>query len=151
MAHWIEQKSAHGGAREDERQSRRAQALELLEQLEQAVRQDVEKWNQLNPKYRRRFEGVFKTVPGAFQVRKESFPSAMLDVLLAPDSTSIQIVRTGSLRGSHTTQTWREQFGLMPEPNGGLRLLGSSGEPLSLEAASRALLEPIVESIGEAG
>ena len=150
MSHWIEQKAEQTQSQKDDVQKRRVQGLEIICNLEAAVRADVDKWNELNSSYRRRIDGVFKTVPtGAFQIRKVSFPSAAVDVMLAPDAWSIQVRRNNVDPAKNLPQITREQFELKAGSKGTLVLSLPSGESVSLGMASRFLLEPIIEAIGK--
>jgi hypothetical protein len=149
MAHWIEQKAARLKTQEEDALKRPAQGAEIVDQLETIVRRDVEKWNELNPGYRRRIDGVIKSMSsGGFQVRKTSFPPATVDAILAADSFSIKVKSIRLRPGSKEPCTAKGQFDLKPAANGRLCLTTRSGKPISLEEASRVLLEPIIESIG---
>jgi hypothetical protein len=149
MAHWIEQKAAQLKAQEEDALKRRAGGAEIVDQLETMVRRDVEKWNELNPGYRRRIDGVIKSMSsGGFQVRKTSFPPATVDAILAADSFSVKLKSIRLRLGCKEPCAATGRFDLKPAANGRLCFATHSGEPISLEEASQFLLEPIIETIG---
>src|SRR5687768_12612758 len=132
MTHSLEQKAEHETSQKDELQKRRMQGLEIVCSLEAAVRSDVTKWNELNPGYRRKIDGVFRTLPtGAFQVRKESFPPATVDVTLTADAWSILVKRNSLRPEGGAPQINRDQFELKPDVQGSLVLALRSGDRLS--------------------
>lgn len=150
MTDWIEQKTAqiearNGAPDEDEKgRQKRSLGLQLLDQLEVTVQRDVQKWNKLNPGYRRRIDGIAKSMPtGGFQVRKTSFPSATVDVILAADSLSIQVQSTFLSLDDNRPQTVKSQFGFKPDSDGKPPMLSHSGNKISFERASQILLEPL--------
>jgi hypothetical protein len=153
MADWIQEKSIAQASQDretkEDARKKRAEVTALMDQLEAAVRRDVDKWNELNPGYRRRIDGVSKLMPsGAFQVVKTSFPTARLAVMLAPDGQAALIERSVIREGA--TRTLRDQLRITAEPDGAFQFVSPSGDTLDCDAASRALLEPIIEAIGTA-
>jgi hypothetical protein len=154
MTDWIEQKTAQIEAQKgaldepDEKvRQRRSLGLQFLDQLEVTVQRDIEKWNKLNPGYRRRIDGMAKSMPsGGFQVRKTSFPSATVDVILGADSLSIQVQSTFLTSDGNRPQTVMSQFGFKPDSDGKLFVIVHSGNAISFEAASQILLEPLTRS-----
>lgn len=155
MTDWIEQRTAQieaqkeapKDARDEKDRRRRILGLQVLDQLEVTVQRDVEKWNKLNPGYRRRIDGIAKSMPtGGFQVRKTSFPSATVDVILAADSLSIQIQSTFLSQDGNRPQTVTSEFGVSPSISGTPPMLIHSGSAVSFEVASRILLEPLTRA-----
>jgi hypothetical protein len=143
MTDWIDQKAAQDKAQKEESQRRFALARQAVDQLEAMVRSGVEKWN---ASFRQKIDGVSKSMPtGAFAVRKTSFPSATANAFLSPDSSTIEIETVKRRPVGDGSFTVKNHFYLRFEANGGIALVTQSGEPISLEAVSRVLLETIVE------
>ena len=159
MSSWIEKKSAQ--LQQDkveldkQAQRERKSALEkqiagaaTVDKLEMAVRRDIAKWNELNPNYRRRIDGVVKLMPsGAFRVSKTSFPPASVEAVLDPESFCVSLETTTVPRGEAAYRTDSGSLMLKAEKEG-FSLTLQSGRALSFADASRVLLEPIIESIG---
>lgn len=147
MTDWIEQKAAELESQREVTQKKAALGREITDQLEAAVRRDVEQWNALNPSFRRRIEGVTKSLPsGGFKVSKTSFPPATVETIFFADSLSIQIEAARSFPGAQSSYAVRGEFRLEPDANGGLHLTTQSGDPLTLEEASRILLEKVIDN-----
>lgn len=147
MADWIELRSAELKSLKAEHEQKRASGAEAVDQLEMAVRRDVAKWNELNPSYRRHIDGVKKLMrSGAFRICKTSFPPAMVDAVLDPDSSVITVEITTVRPGEKKPHTDYGRLLLRAEENG-FGLMLQSGKMLSLTDASQVLLEPIIASI----
>ena len=148
MADWIELKSAELDLEKVELQKKQVWSAEAVDKLETAVRRDIARWNELNPGYRRRIDGVKKLMrTGAFRVYKTSFPTAMVDAVLNPETFCVMVEATSVRPGEQKAHTQSGHLMLTAEKNGfGLRL--ESGKALSFAEASQMLLEPIIESIG---
>jgi len=149
MATWIERKSAELKSQKAELDEKQVWGADTVDKLEAAIRRDVARWNELNPGYRRRIDGVKKlTRSGAFRVYKTSFPPATVDAMLDPESFSVMVEVTTVRQGEQKPHTESGHLMLAPEKEGfGLKL--QSGEALSFAEASQLLLEPIIESIGK--
>jgi hypothetical protein len=147
MTEWIEQKAAEIKAQQEVTQRKVTLGREITDQLESTVRRDVEQWNALNPSFRRRIEGVTKSLPsGGFKVSKTSFPPATVEAIFFADSLSIQIEAARFVPGIQSSSTARGEFRLEPDADGGLHLTTQSGDPLTLEEASRILLEKVIDN-----
>ena len=159
MLNWIEQKSAELKAQKTElekkaRQEKKAelhkQALGAMtvDELEMAVRHDIARWNELNPGYRRRIDGVMKLQPsGAFRVYKSSFPPASVEAVLDPESFCVTVETTRVRPGEKEQHTDRGHF-ILTAAKQGFWLTLESGKAVSFADASQVLLEPIIESMG---
>jgi hypothetical protein len=146
MADWIEQRSAQLKTHKAD-DNKQAQASATVDQLENAVRRDVARWNELNPSYRLRIDGVTKLMPsGAFRVYKTAFPPASVNAVLDPDSFCVVLETTTLGATGHGPRTSRSQF-MLAASKGGFCLTSRPGVPISLEEASRLLLEPILETL----
>jgi len=148
MADWIELRSAEINSEKAELEKKQVWGAEAVDKLESAVRRDIARWNDLNPGYRRRIDGVKKLMrTGAFRVYKTSFPTAMVDAVLDPESLCVMVEATTVRPREQKAHTQSGQLMLTAEKNGfGLRL--DTGRALSFAEASQMLLEPIIESIG---
>jgi len=125
---------------------KQAQAAAAVDQLETAVRDDVARWNELNPSYRRRLDEVKKLMPsGAFRVCKSSFPPAAIDVVLDPESFCVN-VETTTMDPEGREQFIVENHFILALEKGEFRLTRQAGDAISFVGASRALLEPIIPS-----
>jgi hypothetical protein len=143
MTDWIDQKAAQDKAQKEESQRRLAQARQTVDQLEAMVRSSVEKWN---ASFRQKIDGVSKSMPtGAFAVRKTSFPSATANAFLSADSSAIEIETIKRKPVGDGSYTVKNRFHLRFEASGSIALTTHAGDPISLEAVSRVLLETIVE------
>ena len=147
MADWIELRSAELDSEKAELEKKQVWGAEAVEKLETAVRRDIARWNELNPGYRKRIDGVKKLMrTGAFRVYKTSFPTAMVDAVLDPESLCVMVEATSVRPGQQKAHTQSGHLMLAAEKSGfGLRL--DSGKALSFAEASQMLLEPIIESI----
>jgi hypothetical protein len=151
MTDWIEQKTAKIEARKDAPDEKdrgmRSLGLQLLGQLEVTVQRDIEKWNKLNSGYRRRIDGISKSMPtGGFQVRKTSFPSATVDVILVADSLLIRVQSTFLSQDGNQPQTVISEFGFKPDSGGKPPALIQAGNAISFEMVSQILLEPLTRA-----
>ena len=152
MADWIELKSAQLKSQEADQRAdqqaareRRVQAAAAVDQLEIAVRNDIARWNELNPGYRQRIDGVKKLMPsGAFRLYKTSFPPAAVEAVLDQESFVV-MVETTTVRPGGQEHTAHSDFMLAPEKNGFCLTL-QPGDAISFADASRVLLEPILTS-----
>lgn len=146
MTNWIEEKAAQIKKQRGETQKKASLGIEIVDRLESIVRQDIDRWNELNPNYRRKIDGVFKSLPsGGFKVRKTSFPPASVEVIFDPASFSIQIEASRSRPSNQETYTVRTQFRLVTSADDVCQLCTSSGDPITIEEASRILLEGMIE------
>jgi hypothetical protein len=146
MADWIELRSAQLKSQEAALDEKLPGAV-AVDLLEMAVRHDVDRWNELNPGYRRRIDGVRKLMPsGAFRVYKTSFPPVSVDAMLDPQSSSIILEASTVRPGGKGRQTDRCHFTLAAG-HGGFHLATEPGEAISFADASRVVLEPIIEAI----
>ena len=143
MTNWIEQKATRAKAQEEARPVSLEQARELVDQLEAVVRLDVDKWN---AHFRKKIDGVSRSLPsGAFKVRKTSFPPVTVDVsLIGNSSSTIQIETTKRRSVGAGVYTLMRHFELAPTAAGAVGLTTPTGESLSLEAASRIVIETII-------
>lgn len=130
-----------------ESQKARMDGAATVDQLEMAVRHEVARWNELNPGYRRRIDGVRKLMPsGAFRVYKTSFPPVSVDAVLDPESFCVVLQATSVGVRGQGQQNDRCQFTLEAGQNG-FSLATQPGQAISFAEASRFVLEPIVEAI----
>ena len=124
MADWIETKSSQLNQQKADLDKKaalrnKAQAAATVDQLEMAVRNDVDRWNELNPGYRRRIEGVKKLMPsGAFRLYKTSFPPAAVEAVLDPESFFVNVETTTVDPGGQEQRTVHSHFVLAAEKNG---------------------------------
>jgi hypothetical protein len=124
----------------------RAQAAATVDRLEKAVRDDVARWNELNPGYRRRLDDVKKLMPsGAFRVSRSSFPPFAIDIVLDPESFCVN-VETTTMNPVGGEQYIQQSYFVLAIEKGTLCLTREPGEAISFTAASRAVLEPIIPS-----
>jgi hypothetical protein len=148
MANWVDKKSAELESQKAELDRRHVCGAETVDKLEMAVRRDIERWNELNPAYRRRIDGVRKLMhSGAFRVYKTSFPPAMVDAMLDPESFQVLVEITTTRPGEKRPHTEHGHFELSKAAEG-FALTLKSGYSLSFADASQVLLGPIIESIG---
>jgi hypothetical protein len=146
MTNWIEEKAAQIKKQKGETQKQASLGPEIVDRLESIVRQDVDRWNELNPNYRRKIDGVFKSLPsGGFKVLKTSFPPASVETIFDPASFSIQVESSRCRPSNQETYTVRSQFRLVTSADGGCQLCTNSGDPITIEEASRILLEGMIE------
>jgi hypothetical protein len=148
MADWIEQRHAELKLQKAEIEKKQVWGGEAIEKLEMAVRHDVARWNELNPGYRRRIDGVKKLMrSGAFRVYKTSFPPAMVDAVLVHESGFVMVEATTVRPGDQRPHTQSDHLILSATKNG-FGLARGSGKALSFAEASQVLLEPIIKNIG---
>lgn len=148
MANWVERKSAELELERAELEKRQTGGAEAVDKLEMAVRRDIDRWNELNPSYRRRIDGVRKLMrSGAFRVYKTSFPPAMVDAVLDPEAGQVLVEITTTRPGEKRSRTESGHLMLSAGQNGFVLTL-KSGYALSFADASQVLLGPIIESIG---
>jgi hypothetical protein len=146
MTNWIEEKAAQIKTQKGETLKKASLGPEIVDRLESIVRQDVDRWNELNPNYRCKIDGVFKSLPsGGFKVRKTSFPPASVEAIFDPAAFSIQIESSRCRPSNQETYAVRSQFRLVTSADGGFQLSTLSGDPITLEEASRILLEGMIE------
>ena len=124
----------------------RTQAAATVDHLEKAVRDDVARWNELNPGYRRRNDDVKKLMPsGAFRVSRSSFPPFSVDIVLDPESFCVN-VETTTMNPVGGEQYIQQNYFILAMENGTLSLTRQPGEAISFADASRAVLETIIPS-----
>jgi hypothetical protein len=158
MSDWIREKADQIKRRqeqaEEERQSDahevdviHRRGREVLEQLEVAVRADVQEWNANFPSdARQRIDSVGRSTPNGFVVLKTGYPTATLHAVFDPSSMSIQF-RVAKLRAIHEGEyNVKGLFNLNLSEDGAIYLTNRSGELLSFEEASRHLLEAILDT-----
>ena len=143
MAEWMERNSDMDRKEAKERQ---AQAAAAVDQLEIAVRDDVARWNELNPGYRRRLDDVKKLMPsGAFRVCKSSFPPFAVDVVLDPESFCVN-VETTTMNPVGGEQYIAQSCFILAAEKSGFGLTHQPGDTISFANASRSLLERLIPS-----
>jgi hypothetical protein len=158
MTDWIDQKATQikknqqeAAKEHDQRlhaqQVIRARGRDVLPQLEEIVRADVEEWNShFRDDKSRTIDTVSKSLPSGFRVHKSHFPSATVDVDFDPDSLSlrVRITRRDMIRGEpsstdeqiHVDVAADETISLTPH---------TSGKCISFADASRLILEAIID------
>ena len=125
---------------------KQAQAAAAVDCLEKAVRDDVTRWNELNPAYRRRLDDVKKLMPsGAFRVSKSSFPPFAIDVVLDRESFCVN-VETTTMNPEGGEQRIEQSYFILAIEEGAFCLTRQPGEAIPFDAASRLMLEPIIPS-----
>ncbi|SRR6266404_929212 len=157
MASWIAEKAAQVKKLEDDseklRQWRlheaeviRARGRDVLEQLEAAVRKDVEDWNLEFPNQQERhIDGVGKWMYGGFVVRKTHYPAATVQVSFKPESLSVNYKAVKSRPIGEGEYSTDEIFHLRLAENGDIYITNHSCEHLSLQQVSRNILEQVIE------
>jgi hypothetical protein len=156
VSDWIDQKAAEIKKNKREADTERDQRLhgvirargrDVLPQLEEIVRADVEQWNAHFPDDEHRtIDSVSKSVHGGFRIHKSHFPSTTIDVDFDPDSLSlrVRITRRDMIRGEpysrdeqiHVDVAADETIFLTPH---------TSGKRISFADASRLILEAIID------
>jgi hypothetical protein len=158
MSDWIEQKAAQikknqreAAKEHDQRLNAqatiRARGRDVLPQLEEIVRADVEQWNAHFPGDEdRTIDTVSKSLPSGFKVHKSHFPSATVDVDFDPDSLSlrIRITKRDMIKGEPYTSD--HQIHVDVAADGSFFLTPhTSGRLISFADASRLILEAIID------
>ncbi len=158
MDDWIGEKAALVKKRQEQAERARqsgaheadvisAQGHDVLEQLEAAVRRDVERWNAHFPDdARRRIDSVEKLNPSGFIVRKTGYPSATLQAVYDPASMSIQFTATKVRAVGEGAYSVKGVFHLNLSESGDIYLTNRSGEHFPFLDASRHLLEAVLDT-----
>jgi hypothetical protein len=158
MSDWIDQKAAQIKKNQQEAAKEhdqrlyaqvviRARGRDVLPQLEEIVRVDVEKWNaHFRDDESRTIDTVSKSIPSGFRIHKSHFPSATVDVDFDPDSQSfrVRITRRDMIKGEPSSADEQIHVDVAADETIFLTL-HNSGKRISFADASRLILEVIID------